>query len=166
MTLVNFAAALAVPRLMRRIPGATLLAVGMALTLVGMAWLSRVDAGDTYLAAVALPMLLIGAGQGLAFAPLTNSGIAGVAPENAGAASGLVNTAHQLGMALGLGILVVVSANAGTGSSGVVAQTAAHVSAALTGATVLVALALVVVLAVVLPAGDRPPQPTDRRHTS
>ncbi|PUB24455.1 EmrB/QacA subfamily drug resistance transporter [Promicromonospora sp. AC04] len=161
MTLVNFAVALAVPRLMRRIPGAALLAVGMALTLVGMAWLSRVDAGDTYLAAVALPMLLIGAGQGLAFAPLTNSGIAGVAPEDAGAASGLVNTAHQLGMALGLGILVAVSANAGAGSSDVVAQTSAHVSAALTGATVLVALALVVVLAVVLPA-RRPASTTNR----
>lgn len=161
MTLVNFAVALAVPRLMRRIPGVALLAAGMALTLVGMAWLSRVDAGDTYLAAVALPMLLIGAGQGLAFAPLTNSGIAGVAPEDAGAASGLVNTAHQLGMALGLGILVAVSANADAGSSDVVAQTSAHVSAALTGATVLVALALVVVLAVVLPA-RRPASTTNR----
>ena len=164
MTLVNFAVALAVPRLMRRIPGAVLLAVGLALTLVGMAWLSRVDAGDTYLAAVALPMLLIGAGQGLAFAPLTNSGLAGVAPEDAGAASGLVNTAHQLGMALGLGILVAVSANAGAGSSDVVTQTAAHVGAALTGATVLVALALVVVLAVLLPA-RRPASVTTRQET-
>jgi EmrB/QacA subfamily drug resistance transporter len=152
MTLVNFAVALAVPRLLRRFPGAVLLAAGLALTLVGMAWLSRVDAGDTYLPAVALPMLLIGAGQGLAFAPLTSSGIAGVAPADAGAASGLVNTAHQLGMALGLGILVTVSENAGAGSSDVVAQAAAHFGAALTGATVLVALALVAALAIVVPA--------------
>jgi len=47
------------------------------------------------------PMVLIGAGQGLAFAPLTTFGIAAVRGEDAGAASGLVNTAHQLGMALG-----------------------------------------------------------------
>ena len=44
-------------------------------------------------------MVLIGAGQGLAFAPLTSFGIAGVPAEDAGAATGLVNTAHQLGMA-------------------------------------------------------------------
>ncbi len=43
-----------------------------------MAWLSRVGVGDAYLTAVALPMVLIGAGQGLAFAPLTTAGIAGV----------------------------------------------------------------------------------------
>ena len=73
-----------------------------------MAWLSRVDAGSAYLTAVALPMVLIGAGQGLAFAPLTSAGIAGSTPADAGAASGLVNTAHQLGSALGLGILVAV----------------------------------------------------------
>ncbi|WP_285107959.1 MFS transporter [Promicromonospora sp. MEB111] len=160
MTLVNFAVALAVPRLLRRIPGAVLLAGGLALTLAGLAWLSRVGPDDAYLTAVALPMLLVGAGQGLAFAPLTSSGIAGVAPEDAGAASGLVNTAHQLGMALGLGVLVAVAAHAGGGSDAagsgagpdVAAQVAVQVSAALTGATVLVALALVVVLVVLLPA--------------
>lgn len=160
MTLVNFAVALAVPRLLRRIPGAVLLAAGLVLTLAGLAWLSRVGPDDAYLTAVALPMLLVGAGQGLAFAPLTSSGIAGVAPEDAGAASGLVNTAHQLGMALGLGVLVAVAAHAGGGSDAAApdvagpaaAQVAAQVSAALTGATTLVALALVVVLVVLLPA--------------
>ncbi|MEV0892538.1 MFS transporter [Promicromonospora sp. NPDC050262] len=160
MTLVNFVVALAVPRLLRRIPGAVLLAGGLALALAGLAWLSRVGPDDAYLTAVALPMLLVGAGQGFAFAPLTSSGIAGVAPEDAGAASGLVNTAHQLGMALGLGVLVAVAAHAGGGSDAAgsgagpdaAAQVAVQVSAALTGATVLVALALVVVLVVLLPA--------------
>ncbi|MFE7507014.1 MFS transporter [Promicromonospora sp. NPDC057488] len=164
MTLVNFAVALAVPRLLRRIPGSVLLTAGLALTLGGLAWLSRVGPDDAYLTAVALPMLLVGAGQGLAFAPLTSSGIAGVAPEDAGAASGLVNTAHQLGMALGLGVLVAVAAHAGGGADAAgagaggsdavgqaAAQVAAQVSAALTGAAVLVAVALVVVLVVLLP---------------
>ncbi|MEU6644061.1 MFS transporter [Saccharomonospora sp. NPDC046836] len=152
MTVVNFAVAMMIPRLGARLPGAVLLSAGVTLTLAGMAWLSRLDAGDTYLAAVALPMLLIGAGQGLAFAPLTNSGIARVAAEDAGAASGLVNTAHQLGMALGLGILVAISARAGAGAL----DGAAQVSAALTGASVLLALALLVVLAVIVPARHKP----------
>jgi hypothetical protein len=58
-----------------------------------MVWLSRACLGDAYVSSVALPMVLVGAGQGLAFAPLTSFGIAGVAPKDAGAASGLVVSA-------------------------------------------------------------------------
>ena len=63
---------------------------------------------------IALPMVLIGIGQGASLAPLTASGIIGVTKEDAGAASGLVNVAHQLGGSLGLGILVTVFAAAGS----------------------------------------------------
>jgi EmrB/QacA subfamily drug resistance transporter len=152
MSLVNFAVALAIPRLGARIPNGVLLAGGTALTLAGMAWLSRAGVEDAYLGSVALPMVLIGAGQGLAFAPLTNAGIAGVAPADAGAASGLVNTAHQLGTALGLAVLSAVALRAGSGASGpdAVAQ---HVTAALTGSSVLLALGLLIVLLLIVPAG-------------
>jgi len=152
MTVVNFIVAMAIPRLTRRVGNATLLGAGVLLTLVGMAWLSRVDAGSAYLSAVALPMVLIGAGQGLAFAPMTSAGIAGVDPADAGAASGLVNTAHQLGSALGLGILVAVSATV-SGSTDTVTGLDDHVSTALTAGAGLLALALVVTLALVLPPG-------------
>jgi hypothetical protein len=152
MSLVNFAVALAIPRLGARIPNGVLLAGGTAVTLAGMAWLSRAGVDDAYLSSVALPMVLIGAGQGLAFAPLTNAGIGGVAPADAGAASGLVNTAHQLGTALGLAVLSAVAQGAGTGSGGPVAV-AEQVRAALTGSSALLALALLVVLVLVVPAG-------------
>ncbi|QQZ16647.1 MULTISPECIES: MFS transporter [Rhodococcus] len=151
MTLVNFVVALMVPRLSARLSNETLLATGTALTLAGMAWLSRIDPLDTYLVDVALPMILVGAGQGLAFGPLTNAGIAGVDSADAGAASGLVNTAHQLGMALGLGVLVALSANTGSNLDGPAAVTD-HVGTALTGGTVLLVVALVVVLTVIVPA--------------
>ena len=62
-------------------------------------------------------------------------------------AGGLVNTAHQLGSALGLGILVTVAAAAGT-------DLADHVTAALTGSTMLLVLALIISAAVVVP-GER-----------
>ncbi|MDV6245822.1 MFS transporter [Rhodococcus opacus] len=65
MTLVNFVVALMVPRLSARLSNGTLLATGTALTLAGMAWLSRIDTLDTYLVDVALPMILVGAGQGV-----------------------------------------------------------------------------------------------------
>ncbi|GII05567.1 MFS transporter [Planobispora takensis] len=158
MTVVNFAVAMAVPRLSDRLPHAALLTAGVAVTTAGMAWLSQVGAGGGYLTAVALPMLLIGVGQGLAFAPLTSAGIARVESADAGAASGLVNTAHQLGMALGLGILIAAAASAAPpgGTASGAAAVAAHVSAALTGSTVLLVLALLVVLLVVVPARRTP----------
>jgi EmrB/QacA subfamily drug resistance transporter len=153
-SLVNFAVALSIPRLSRHAPNAVLLAAGTALTLVGMAWLSGAGIDDSYLLSVALPMMLIGGGQGLAFAPLTSAGLAGVPAADSGAASGLVNTAHQLGMALGLGILVAVSAHAGDLDGP--AAVAEHVRAALTGSAALLAAALVVVLAVIVPAPHAP----------
>jgi predicted MFS family arabinose efflux permease len=113
MTVANLAVALAVPRLTRRLGNGRLLAAGLLLTLAGMAWLSRLTAGTDYVTDVALPMVLIGGGQGATLSPLTAAGIAGVAAEDAGAASGLVNVSHQLGGgSLGLGILVAVFAAA------------------------------------------------------
>jgi EmrB/QacA subfamily drug resistance transporter len=144
MTAVNFAVATAIPCLVRRFGEAPILVAGVALTLVGMAWLAQVDTASTYLSAVALPMVLIGAGQGMAFAPLTSFGIVAVPAEDAGAASGMVNTAHQLGMATGLAVLV--AASAGT------VDLAARVAEALTWSSGLLALCLVVVVAVIVPA--------------
>jgi predicted MFS family arabinose efflux permease len=144
MTVVNFAVATALPRIARRFGEAATLVAGVALTLTGMVWLAQVGDGSSYLTALALPMVLIGAGQGLAFAPLTSFGLAGVRGEDAGAASGLVNTAHQLGMATGLAVLVTASA----GATGLVAR----VSTALGWGAGLLALCLVVVLAVIVPA--------------
>ena len=147
MTAVNFAIATLIPRVVRRYGDAPVLVAGVALTLAGMAWLAQVDATSSYLTAVALPMLLVGAGQGFAFAPLTSFGLVGVRGEDAGAASGLVNTAHQLGTATGLAILVAASAG--------VTKMVDRVGVALTWGTGLLALCLVVVLAVVVPAQRR-----------
>jgi len=106
VTLVNFAAAMAVPRLTRRYGNPTVLVGGLGISVVGMLWLSRLGAGTPYLTGVALPMILIGAGQGGALGPLTAGGIAGVATEDAGAAGGVTQVAHQIGGSLGLEIAV------------------------------------------------------------
>ncbi|HEU0318620.1 MAG TPA: MFS transporter, partial [Solirubrobacteraceae bacterium] len=151
-TLVNFAAAMAVPRLTRRFGNATLLAGSLAISVVGMAWLSRLSADTSYLTGIALPMLLIGAGQGGALGPLTAAGISGVTLEDAGAAGGVTNVAHQLGGSLGLGILVAVFAAAGSATLHGPALLAHRIAAALTGGAVLLAVALVIAL-VVRPAG-------------
>ncbi|MFJ5156800.1 MFS transporter [Streptomyces sp. NPDC088353] len=150
MTLVSFVLALQVPRLLERAERPLVLLSGVVLTTVGMAWLSRLDLHTPYLTGLALPMVLIGAGQGLTLAPLTSSGVGGVAPEDAGAGSGLVNTVHQIGTALSLSILTAVAASVSTGHAA--ADIAARSGTALTGSAVLLALAVVIVLTLIVPA--------------
>jgi predicted MFS family arabinose efflux permease len=153
-TVVNFASAFTVPRLTRRFGNGRVLAGALTLTLLGMAWLSQVSATTPYLTGVALPMMLIGAGQGVALGPLTIAGVAGVATEDAGAASGLVNVAHQIGGTLGLSMLVVVFATADTASLGSQAALAHSIAAAYTGGTVMLALALMLVLVFIVNPRD------------
>lgn len=81
MTVANFAVAIAVPQLTRRFGNARLLATGVAVTLIGMAWLSRLAADTSYLTGIVLPMVLIGIGQGAAaLGPVTAAGIGDVPP--------------------------------------------------------------------------------------
>ena len=149
MTIANFVVALATPRLTRRFGNGALLAGGVAVTLVGMLWLSRLSADAAYLTGLALPMVLIGIGQGGALGPFTAAGISGVRSEDAGAASGLVNVAHQLGGSLGLGVLVTVFASADSGSLDGDDLLAHRVSVALTVGAGMLALALVIVVVLV-----------------
>ena len=145
-TLPNFAAAIATPKLTKRLGNGRLLAIGLGLALAGMAWLSRASVDSGYLAGVALPMVLIGIGQGLSLGPLTVAGVAGVAAEDAGAASGLVNVAHQLGGSLGFGILVVVFTAAGAPGLGARVNLAGQVAAGLTAGTAMMACALALIV--------------------
>lgn len=151
-TLPNFAAAIAVPKLTHRFGNGVLLAAGLSLSLLGMAWLSQVSPDTHYLSGVALPMILIGTGQGFSLSPLTVAGMAGVKAEDAGAASGLVNVAHQLGGSLGLAVLVVVSAAAGSDVLDAREILAHRLAATFNAGTVMLALALAVVLAFIVRA--------------
>ena len=104
------------------------------------------SADTNYLVGIALPMLIFGVGQGLGLSTLTTGGMAGVSREDAGVAGGLVNVAHHIGGALGLGILVSVFAAAGGGAHDPQQLLAQRVSASLTGAAIFIALALIVTL--------------------
>ena len=86
---------------------------GISLTVVALLMSSQLHAGASYLQ-IFVSLVLLGTGSGTALVPLTQAGLAGVDPADAGAASGLVNVTQQVGAALGLAVLVtVLSAAAG-----------------------------------------------------
>jgi EmrB/QacA subfamily drug resistance transporter len=165
LTLVMFAMTNLVPSLVARFGNTAVLGGGMVVALAGMAWLSRIGPATPYLTGVAMPMAVLAVGAAAAFTPLTTAGVAGVASEDAGAASGLVNAAHQLGGSLGLGVLVTVFASAlphapaGAAASPTQANALAHaISTSLTAGTVMLGAALAIVLILV-----RPQRPTTVR---
>jgi hypothetical protein len=76
-----------VPRLTRRFGNERLLAFGLSTCIVGLLWMARLTYLSPYATGIALPMILIGIGQGLVLAPLTVAAVKGVASDDAGAAS-------------------------------------------------------------------------------
>jgi MFS family permease len=98
------------PRLLARVGRTPMFLVGTLGLATSFAWLSQVSAGDTYLSGAFGPMLLNGLSAGLVFMPATSSVLAGVAPQHAGSASGLLQTFQQLGGAIGLAVIVSVYA--------------------------------------------------------
>jgi EmrB/QacA subfamily drug resistance transporter len=153
-TMLHVPFAIVVPRLIRRFGRNAILIVGMLIGIMAMAWLSRAGVGSNYWTAVALPMVLIGISQGLTLSPLTSSGVARVDHADAGAASGAVNVAHQIGSSVGLGILISIAA---IGSSGLAGAdlTAYRFSHAFDAGTIMLVIALLIALLTIVPAARR-----------
>jgi len=107
-TALLFAVSRAAPWLMSRFGPTPLMVTGLLPVVAGMAWLSRLTPGSGYLSGILGPMLLLGAGMGIVFVPLTMASLAGVRKEDSGAASSMVNVTQQVGGSLGLAILVTV----------------------------------------------------------
>jgi EmrB/QacA subfamily drug resistance transporter len=92
------------------------LLAGLLFVAGGLYWFSRVPGtGGTFAGDILGPSILAAIGLGLSFVPVTIAAVTGTKPQEAGLASGLVNTAQQIGGALGLAILATV-ANSRTNS--------------------------------------------------
>jgi hypothetical protein len=78
----------------------------------GMAYLTQVTATSNYASAVLPALLLLGLGFGLIFATAINTATAGVAREDSGVASALVNTMQQVGGSIGTSVLSTISLSA------------------------------------------------------
>jgi EmrB/QacA subfamily drug resistance transporter len=129
--------------------------VGVTLSTLSMVWLTQLSESSGYLSVLG-PLILLGAGNGMAFVPLTSAGLHAVEAKLAGAASGLINVAQQVGASVGLAVLVTVFGAASdnstpataTGSAAAAQARQAFVNgadAAFTAAALLFGACLVVV---------------------
>jgi MFS family permease len=90
------------------------LTAGLLASALSVAWLTRLPVDGSYFWDLFPAFVLGGAGMGLSFVPVTIAGLTGVAPADAGVASGLINTSRQIGGAVGI---AAVSAIAATSTS-------------------------------------------------
>jgi EmrB/QacA subfamily drug resistance transporter len=126
MTVTLFAVSRLAPRLIPVAGPKRLMVIGVLLVIAGMTWLSRVTPATGYWTGVFEPMMLFGVGMGIAFVPLTAASLAGVRPQDSGAASSMVNVMQQVGGSIGLAVLVAVF---GTAYRNALAHPAAGLSA-------------------------------------
>jgi EmrB/QacA subfamily drug resistance transporter len=87
------------------------MAAGMTLIGVGAIWATQVPIHGHFVANLAGPMVVAGAGTAFAFIPISIAALAGVKEHQAGLASGLLNTSQQLGGAIGIAIASSVAAS-------------------------------------------------------
>jgi EmrB/QacA subfamily drug resistance transporter len=95
--------------LVTRVGFKPVLIAGLVLTAAGLVWFAQVSVGGDYLSDILFPSLLAAVGLGFAFVPMTIGAVSGVSSQEAGLASGLINTSQQIGGALGLAILVSIA---------------------------------------------------------
>jgi MFS family permease len=91
-----------------RIGARPLMASGLALQAVAIAWLAAVTTPDVAYSALLVPFILAGTGMALVFAPAANAVLGAVRPEEAGQASGATNAIRELGGVLGVAVLASV----------------------------------------------------------
>jgi predicted MFS family arabinose efflux permease len=107
LTLV--AASAGASRLVDRFSPKPVLVTGLLISTVGFVLMTQVSGHGDYVRHVLPAFLILAVGLGLSFVPITISATTGVAPEDSGLASGLLNTTQQVGGSLGLAILSTIS---------------------------------------------------------
>jgi energy-coupling factor transporter transmembrane protein EcfT len=83
--------------------------VGMSLFVVGLVYFAQVSVDGSYWSDLFPGFLVIGLGLPFVFVPVTIAALAGVSQDQAGLASGLINTSQQIGGALGIAILSAIA---------------------------------------------------------
>ncbi|MFC5452598.1 MFS transporter [Paenibacillus aestuarii] len=149
---VQFAMMYAMPSLVARFGNVKVLISGLVIAITGTSWLSFISADSNFFPHLFFPLIVMGFGAGMIFQPFTILGLSNVEAEDAGAASGLVNVAHQTGSSLGLAVLIAVfeAVKQPAVTSG---TSFAHaISVSIGGSVIFLTASLVTVLIFLLPA--------------
>ena len=99
-------------RLAGRFSPRTLAGPGLVVAAGGMLWLSLLEPSSSYFTHLMPAMFITALGLGASFLPMTLGAISGVDRNDTGIASAILNTAQQIGGAVGLAVLATVSTSA------------------------------------------------------
>jgi EmrB/QacA subfamily drug resistance transporter len=149
---------LVAPRMLARFGARALIVAGFGFLAAGLVWLAFARPDGTYATDV-LPASLVAAfGMALAFVPSLGTAIGAARPEETGVASGLVNTSYQIGSAVGLAALTVLSSTVAAGAVDPTSLTGGY-SAAFIGAAVVATVGGIVAVASLRTQGAKEPEP-------
>ena len=102
-------------QLVTRVGFKPILIMGSLLTASGLLWFTQISVDGSFASDVLGPSLLAAAGLGFSFVPVTIAAVTGTRPDQAGLASGLINTSQQVGGALGVAILASIATSVSGG---------------------------------------------------
>lgn len=141
------------PRFLNKFGFKPLMVAGIAMITVGTFLMSFLSADSSYWLHLFPAFVLLGMGFGTAFVAVTVAATAGVPGDEAGLASGLINTSQQVGGALGLAILAVVATSVTTtqlaAGKTLVAASIAGYQQAFLWATVLMVISVLIAIFVI-----------------
>jgi hypothetical protein len=147
-----------------RLAPRTLLVVGGLLTAIGFAWFGQVSASGAFATDVLGPSIVASVGFGLCLAPVVSIATLGVAPNETGTASGLLNSSRQIGASLGLAVLGTVAHNV-TGQTTTPATLSDGYAVGLTLSAALLVAAVLIAKLVLPRASATPPAEHVERKT-
>ncbi|MGW8884050.1 MFS transporter [Streptomyces sp. NPDC055749] len=100
--------------LMPRFGPKVVVPLGMAFLTAGMVWFTALELDSSYVGGILPPLLVLGFGLGLIYAPAIDLATYGVRDDDSGVASAAVNTTQQVGGSLGIAVLNTLAATAAT----------------------------------------------------
>jgi EmrB/QacA subfamily drug resistance transporter len=96
-----------------RIGGRPLMATGLALQAVGLAWIAAVSTADVGYGSLVVPFVLSGTGMAMFFAPVANVVLSAVSPAEEGKASGANNAIREVGGVFGVAVMASIFSSYG-----------------------------------------------------
>lgn len=134
-----------------RVAPRTLLIAGASLTAIGFAWFGQISPGGSFVSDVLGPSIVASTGFGLCLGPVVSIATLGVAANEVGTASGLLNSSRQIGASLGLAALGT-AAHDRTGSEATPQALNSGYALGLTLSAVILVAAVVIAFVVLRPA--------------